>query len=302
VSDHPGLWHDLSDKGRYLYHYTKLDTALNYIIPSMTLKLAKLENLNDPREYKDWALGAIGLVGRDSEQEVRKAIELSHGLNRAIRSMISVACFCRDITDASAPDADIVHQAYERGHSRSRMWAQYADNYEGVCLVFDRPALLSAFNEFAVERKLALRYGEVTYRNRSPGGSFFSSDETTIDLRALRELGFAQYVGHHLRQHFEGLILTKSKDWCDEREFRIALLGPPQQDILLPLGTSLVGLGLGDRSVGRMKETRELCWAKGIEFAYFGWLNGYPQPTQYFQQSPGSSSASIKIDVRFGWE
>jgi hypothetical protein len=36
-----------------LYHYCKLSTALEYILPSMQLRLSPLIHTNDPRENKD---------------------------------------------------------------------------------------------------------------------------------------------------------------------------------------------------------------------------------------------------------
>ena len=51
---------------------------------------------------------------------------------------------------------------YYYGYYRPRMWAQYAEQHQGVCLVFDKEKLLKCF-EKSLSAKGDLYYGEVDY-------------------------------------------------------------------------------------------------------------------------------------------
>jgi len=44
-----------------IYHYTKLETALEYIFPTMTLRTNFLNNMNDPKEKELWTFGEINI-------------------------------------------------------------------------------------------------------------------------------------------------------------------------------------------------------------------------------------------------
>jgi len=44
-----------------IYHYTKLDIALAYILPSMTLRTNFSNNMNDSKEKELWAFGGINI-------------------------------------------------------------------------------------------------------------------------------------------------------------------------------------------------------------------------------------------------
>ena len=48
------LIYGLRDADRYLYHYTKAETALTHILPMNRLRLGRFENTNDPRETRHW--------------------------------------------------------------------------------------------------------------------------------------------------------------------------------------------------------------------------------------------------------
>ena len=44
-----------------IYHYTKLTTLIEYILPTKTLKSNSFSNMNDPRESSLWSMGSINL-------------------------------------------------------------------------------------------------------------------------------------------------------------------------------------------------------------------------------------------------
>ncbi len=40
-----------------IYHYTKLSTAIEFILPKMQLRTNSLHKMNDPKENQPWAFG-----------------------------------------------------------------------------------------------------------------------------------------------------------------------------------------------------------------------------------------------------
>ena len=58
----------LRDHERYVYHYTSLATARDYILKNRTLRLGTFARTNDPRESKDWTFNLSSRTGIDLGQ------------------------------------------------------------------------------------------------------------------------------------------------------------------------------------------------------------------------------------------
>ena len=56
------LWYALQREDRYLYHYTRAETLVNHILPSESLRFSRFQNVNDPRESKDWVFGYLSIL------------------------------------------------------------------------------------------------------------------------------------------------------------------------------------------------------------------------------------------------
>ena len=50
------VWYGLQDHNRYVYHYTSSSTLADKILPTGKLRFSRFENVNDPRESKEWTL------------------------------------------------------------------------------------------------------------------------------------------------------------------------------------------------------------------------------------------------------
>ena len=42
------------DAGKYLFHYTRAETFMTRILPTLRLRMSSFSDLNDPRESKNW--------------------------------------------------------------------------------------------------------------------------------------------------------------------------------------------------------------------------------------------------------
>jgi len=131
------LINPLPSSDKYVYHYTRLDTALNYILKNGTLKLNSFSNVNDPKENKSWNIATR--VRLDLNLEFKDYDALSGQISSTLKRNVKVACFSKDRKEAEnkwQPEALL-----DRGFARPSMWHHYGDAHEGMCLMFDREKL-----------------------------------------------------------------------------------------------------------------------------------------------------------------
>lgn len=130
-----------------LFHYTSMDSACK-ILESNTLRLSNLVSVNDPLEFckpEHFSLSAYG-----DADDIKNVRQLQQALKERM-NCIRILCFCRDYL-CDNPDwfehgSEFASNYLYKGWARTRMWAQYANNHAGVCLVFDKEELRKAFEE-----------------------------------------------------------------------------------------------------------------------------------------------------------
>jgi len=276
------MWYQLRDKDRYVYHYTKSSTFAERIIPGMKLRFSQFENLNDPREYKNWDFDYFALKMRDDIDFTKLELEL----NRLLKHSCRVGCFVADTTNSVASPQgiddgtiDIFQAAYERGHSRHRMWAQYGEDYAGVCLVFDKEKLGRTIQSTAKGQNLDVFAGHVEYENPAvifgagqPHGLHISIDE--ID-----SIGIDKTAKRHFFRYGKDLFFKKSKDWAQENEYRWLVTGNSEDDFFIGIEDNLIGIALGDKFPSQhLNVVHRMARTNSIQLMRMEWKNGYPQP------------------------
>ena len=274
------MWYMLQNHETYAYHYTRPQSLIS-ILETEKLRFSRFANLNDPRESKDWILNFssstvdLGLANKGLARE----------LNQLLKHSWRVGCFASDPYEACVTKAredrgeDTIGAPYERGHSRPRMWAQYADDYQGACLVFDRAKLDAAIRRSASNQGLFVCHDKVLYKNPSILPILGQPHSLTMSLDDIHQAGRATAVQDHVRQHWKELFMLKSRDWEQEREIRWLVSAVEDEDFYLSIVDCCVGIALGDRyppesaqAVARYGE------ARGVSIAIMNWQNGFPQP------------------------
>lgn len=188
---------------KYVFHYTKWERLLD--IMETGLRLGPLAQMNDPRESKDWLPNFL-IQGQDLTDE---ATIIAEEESRNYKRRIRVSAFCLD-----QPFGMVENQG-RRGYARPRMWAQYADNHRGVCIVLDRAGLDLAIRERYPDRNASwVRSGKVQYVE-TPQEDVISSSVVLKSADQARES-----VQEHFHRYAERLFFTKHVDWRDENEYR----------------------------------------------------------------------------------
>lgn len=276
------IWYGLQDHERYVYHYTSSSTLADYILPTGKLRFSRFEIVNDPRESKEWIFSYFTQIGLELGPEATDPIGTE--LQKALKHLWRVGCFASDPYEALVTKQredqgeDIIGAIYERGHSRPRMWAQYAENYQGACLVFDKEQLDSEIRATATAQGLKVQSGLVDYRNPQVLPKLGKPDALVIFLDEVQRLGFNRFVDVHVERWWKDLFLVKPLDWEQEREFRWLVSGS-DDDFFVDIRKSLVGIVMGDRFPDGCKPAvGDFAQANDVSPAIMDWQNGVPQP------------------------
>jgi hypothetical protein len=277
-------WDELfNSHGKYVFHYTTLDTALQHILYGGRLRVGPYANTNDPRESKDWEFTWV----TDIPSRVRdpKWAALGDRANSIGKRFCRVLCTTEDAEEL--PNAQ---SHFGRGYCHPRMWAQYAGGHSGVCLVFDKALLHAALAE-ALSSLGELFFGKVLY-----------ADHTKEDLQAyrldhkkIRRDGLDAVMRQKLAKFHQTYFFQKALDWKHEYEYRWVLLGNKSTpefiyvDTFLSLKYIILGMDCAEAYHPSLTFIGE---ERAIPIGRLIWINGQP----YFRGS--ISPVSLKAAYR----
>ena len=190
-----------------LFHYTKFESFLK-ILETMTLRSSPLCKMNDLNEATidslDWNTDFLMMV---------KA-------QRYVKEECSVISFSKNYMTGSI---------CEEGSNHPAMWAHYAQDSYGVCIVLDKSALLEK-NENALSRVFN-RFEPVEYTlHCAPDGKIVDKQYTDVSA--------------FVQQNYHELFFKKHKDWAYEDEVRFLVESP---EIYLDIKGAIKYIVLGGR-------------------------------------------------------
>ncbi len=117
-----------ADFQKYIYHFTTVEKALLYILPSLKLKLSPFLNTNDPKENKTFGFWSIF-----NDCDDFKTDKIKEAFKSFLDNYCKLVCFSKDYT-ISQNGTDF----YISGFNHPTMWAHYGDNYKGICVVLNQ--------------------------------------------------------------------------------------------------------------------------------------------------------------------
>lgn len=183
-------WHEeLPHKGNgALFHYTNLE-SFKKILEDLTLLPSSFERLNDMNE------------GNVHNMNLSQNFMVMYNTDKYIKEKCRIICFSQNY--------DIKGFGQE-GTNHPAMWAHYADNSNGVCIVIDKEAFISK-NKDIFENHF-YKFENVEY-------NFFNTpDDEKIDFEAETEQDF-------IKKNWKPLFFLKHKDWENEDEHRLFIMG-----------------------------------------------------------------------------
>lgn len=257
----------ISDKNA-VFHYTRKSTALENILFDDCFRFSSLVNANDPYEYNDKLIGAIGWDWDNSVEE--KIHETCKIVGKLIAENVSYISCCRNRIEKDS--------LTNYGFLKSRMWSQYGENHEGICLIFSREKLVRIIREQFSNEEFTIYEGDVNYKdyvNDTIGPRSVKVNSDTFDTETPINVAFK-----HLQKYQKELLFCKQLDYKDEDEYRVVALRKPEGENLQPapefsISKCLIGVVLGDRfpkvympsidklSINMNFEHRKLHWESG---------------------------------------
>lgn len=147
-----------------LFHYTTKETAIEKIFPDTTIRMGSMRATNDPRETAPWFFGWVMEEGEPDPGYEFFAID--ERIDEMLKRACLIACFTKDAPDPYPeidPDRYFREDLGLQGYEHDRMWAQYAGNHTGVCILFDRDRLEQRMKEHYRDRPGRLLHGSVAY-------------------------------------------------------------------------------------------------------------------------------------------
>ncbi|MBU2912932.1 DUF2971 domain-containing protein [Reichenbachiella agariperforans] len=199
-----------------IYHYTKLSTAIRYILPAKQLLTNSLSNTNDPRENQPWAFGGVNIDFEGiypNTYNDNTHIDHQYQLGKEIKNRVQILCF--------------VHSDERPGFENEMMWAHYTENHEGICLELDEEAFLNENANIPIFQLENVTYG--TSKNPWLHWNRSKNKEENID--------------NFIRLGYKNLVLSKSEYWEREYEKRLLILSTDQH--YLSIQNSLTGIYFG---------------------------------------------------------
>jgi hypothetical protein len=259
------------DQDRFLYHYTSAKTAIDYILKDKQFKLGRYINTNDPKETKTWQFS----VGTNEKRDLSgyNLTDISERLTQAMKHKTNLACFSQDENLTGDNTKDI----YARGFGKSRMWAQYADNHKGICLVLEKSAIRKAATDQFGDNRFRLYGGPVIYRDRLITEINNAVNGFVINADYLEKVGIDNYVKAHVQTYHKALFFEKVTDWSRENEFRIVVFGEREEDLFLNIDGAIVGVVFGtDCTKENIMKTLAMCNTTKTQFEQIVWKNSTP--------------------------
>lgn len=250
-----------------LFHYTSLETFLEYILPSKQLKLSKFSKSRDPYEYQTFSyFGVEGDTLLENESFIRYLISVND-----LKFNSQYLCFTLS-KSKQLTDGEILER---HGYDRPKLWESYANNHRGVCLAFNKESVISSFEKECPKSALCkIVHKEIQYRdllNRSDKDGV----QPILDF-------FNHYKGLDieifLNMYLEILFFRKDYDYDDENEYRLCQIAENKlNDYRFSISNSLEAIIFGQKVE---KEIIEYYYNllkqefPGLDIYQASWFNG----------------------------
>lgn len=170
-----------------LFHFTKFESFLK-ILEDMTLLPSSFGNLNDMNE------------GNVNNMNMNNNFLVMYNAEKYIKDRCRILSFSQNY--------DIGGFGQE-GTNHPAMWAHYAENSNGVCIVLDKDAFVKKNKE--VLRKHFYKFEDIVY------DIFNTPNDEVINYKANTPEEF-------IMNNWKALFFMKHKDWENEDEHRLFIM------------------------------------------------------------------------------
>ncbi|MGC1375902.1 MAG: DUF2971 domain-containing protein [Anaerolineales bacterium] len=249
-------------------HYTSKEKALEKILKNKNIRLGNITSTNDPKESKQRWLVYFNREFFSSEAGPCNEEE------QTILKEWKIFCTCCHNNPSSEfikdnPKQEIEHSQY--GVARPSMWAHYAGNHSGVCIVFDGKKLDENIRNELKDKQTEIFHGFVRY----------DYEKSTSWIKVIPSEGSTHKKIDEIRssmiKNYDENFLYKSPDWKSEREFRWLIQSQDTSEIFVSIENAIKAVIVGvDFDEVYEPSLKILCEQLGIPAGRIRWENGVP--------------------------
>ena len=206
-----------------LFHYSSRCSGVQ-ILSSNKIRLSNRKKSNDPIENINLSESYLWFSKNDIDGN--QIYDDSENLNIFIRNLkvqfsnSKQLCFCKNFINQDKSKIEL-------GFLKPRMWDNYGDKYNGVCLVFSKRKLIDD-----LEEKIN---GDVNYIDYSEFSEFKFEENLNKYLENPKK-----YIDD-IKEKFKKRLFSKHIDYNGENEFRIISFSDREYDYI-PIKNSLIGV------------------------------------------------------------
>jgi len=201
-----------------VFHYTKAETAIDFIFYGSKLRFNKGINSSDPIENIITDTRHILPYNSETDTDVYNNLESTTlNLKKNKRNLTQI-CFCKNTRNDD--EIGFYQDAYDfneelLGFTKLRMWDQYAGNFSGVCIALSKEKMIS-LNKI----KLDLLSGDIKYLNFKE----LKQNKPIFNQLTSTSKEVLQTNESNLLSNLNKSFFLKHLDYSGENEFRIATL------------------------------------------------------------------------------
>lgn len=254
----------------FLCHYTRSATGFQEILPRRALLMNPYSKMRDPFEARVPAFRASSRLGFEDG----RFFQFNRLLSEA-RAPYRLLCMTR----ADDRDGPASETPFREPWARPRMWEQYGERHEGVCLAFDRVELVNEIErQMAEEPAQDLRHGAVEYTI----GGFGTSPARHVHWDEHRAGELDDERRAYVHRHRDAFFMLKTDDWAAEWEYRFVSRSAddvgPDEPRFVHFGSALRLVIVGERFPDwQIAGAREIADDAGAELLRLSWITGSPR-------------------------
>jgi hypothetical protein len=225
-------------KPKKLYHYTKLEKAIQHILPDKSLRMNTLINMNDPNE------NLLYITNYNEGHKFYVFLE-DFVLAKKVQTETSILSFSTDRQLSLEKNLIKI-----KGYQLQRMWAQYGENNAGICLVLDYDKFINENKNKISENKIIDDYVSYAYNNfqelpRQLYGRKYNEPPSIESITKDKSHWNALKTNSNF---VKNRFFVKNIDWEGESEYRFLTFENISEDPFLSIENSLEKVILGINS------------------------------------------------------
>ena len=245
-----------------IYHYTTLKSATEFILYDNNLRLSRRKNSNDPIEkilpsinFSEYGYSDEILPDSSNERD-----NISDLIRRKLKQAKQL-CFCMNDNKSRKINSnpEFPHEYF--GFMKPRMWDQYADKYNGVCLAFSLTELRKEANGMLNRKVDYVNYN--TLRQQS----------VSVDMNEIKKNGLDRYWNERFSSNIDDIIFRKHIDYEGENEYRFVSYSNNEFDNI-SIKNSLRGIIVSDNYSSNFSKEIVNKYADNykIEMLFLSWI------------------------------